>query len=48
MLKNINFFIASHHGHESGFTPAIIDYTGKANLFIISANRGDKLIFFIN
>ncbi len=43
-LQKINFFIASHHGHKTGFCTDIINVTGKPDLFIVSAKSGDDYI----
>lgn len=44
VLSDTSFFIASHHGHKSGFTKAILDHSGKPEVFVISAKSGDQHI----
>ena len=43
-IKDVNFFVTSHHGHSSGFCSSLFDMMGKPFLNIVSANRRDKSV----
>ncbi|MBA7496661.1 hypothetical protein ES702_07270 [subsurface metagenome] len=44
-LRDINFFIASHHGHSSGYCKEVFDAMGSPPILnIISAHRRDESV----
>ncbi|MEA3493753.1 MAG: MBL fold metallo-hydrolase [Candidatus Margulisiibacteriota bacterium] len=43
-IANSSFFVASHHGHSSGFCKEIFQTMGKPHFNIVSANSGDESI----
>lgn len=42
IISNTTFFVASHHGHKSGFTANILEHSGVPLLYFISAKSGDE------
>jgi len=43
VLKGTDFFIASHHGHKSGYSPKIYEVMGKPLVNIISEKQGEEV-----
>lgn len=43
-VKGVDFYIASHHGHESGFSQALYDAMGKPILNLVSIHHNDEHI----
>jgi competence protein ComEC len=41
-VKGADFYIASHHGHSSGFSTELYDAMGKPILNLISVTSGDE------
>lgn len=44
MLAGTTVFVASHHGHTSGFSTAAFDATGKPKINIVSAHHRDESV----
>lgn len=44
VVADTSFFIASHHGHKSGFSSEILKHSGRPFLYIVSAKSGDQHI----
>lgn len=44
-ISGADFFITSHHGHESGFCADLFKIMGKPILCITSERRGDESVF---
>lgn len=45
ILANTNFFVASHHGRQSGCNSTVLKYTGKPDTYIISARARDDTFY---
>jgi len=46
ILAGTDFFVTSHHGHESGCHPDILKYAGKPRIYIVSAKSGDDNTYY--
>jgi len=42
LVDKTSFFVASHHGHSSGYCKEIFQYIGKPNFNIISVHKRDE------
>lgn len=42
-LKGTDFFITSHHGHKSGYSPQIYELMGKPYVNIVSEKQGEEV-----
>lgn len=43
-IRNVSFFVTSHHGHESGFCSSLYEVMGKPWLNISSEKSGDQSV----
>jgi competence protein ComEC len=44
LAKGVDFFVASHHGHESGYLTDVFDTMGEPLLNVVSIRHGDENI----
>lgn len=44
LIKGTAFFVASHHGHSSGYCKEIFENMGKPHLNIVSAHKRDESV----
>jgi beta-lactamase superfamily II metal-dependent hydrolase len=44
LIKDTSFFIASHHGHSSGYCKEIFENMGKPHFNIVSAHKRDESV----